>query len=137
MGEASASQLRYWAAALPTLVSDVGWYRELPDEAVCKISVTDEAADLRALLEDALVSPARYREVGLRGLEQLRSAHSAPRYAQELVAFARRLGDGRLGYRLLDAGLVTIIASMCENETDTRLFRNAIETAVATCQDDD
>ncbi|MCB1707867.1 MAG: hypothetical protein KDI10_03910, partial [Halioglobus sp.] len=48
-----------------------------------------------------------------------------------LVALAARLSAGRLAYRMLDEGLVTTIASMCENETDTRLFRDAIETAVA------
>ena len=134
MGEASASQLRYWSAALPTLVSDVGWYGELPDDAVCKVSVDNESADLLAVLEDALVSPDKYRQVGQRGLQQLHSAHSPGHYARELVALAARLSDARLGYRMLDQQLVTIIASMCENDNDTRLFRDAIETAVATVQ---
>lgn len=133
MGEASASQLRYWSAALPTLVSDVGWYGELPDDVVCKISVDNESADLLALLEDALADPAKYRAIGLRGWEQLRDAHSARDYARALAAFAGRLSDTRLAYRMLDQGLVSTIASMCENETDTRLFRNALEIAAATC----
>jgi glycosyltransferase involved in cell wall biosynthesis len=133
MGEASASQLRYWSAALPTLVSDVGWYGELPDDAVCKISVENEAADLQALLESALAEPGRYRQVGLRGWEHLRSAHTAEHYAEQLVALARQLTEHRLAYRMLDRDLVTAIASMCENDTDTRLFRDAIETAVDTC----
>ena len=133
MGEASASQMRYWSAALPTLVSDVGWYAELPDQAVCKISVANEAEDLRALLERALAKPGHYREVGLRGLEQLRSAHSAGHYAEQLVTLLRQLVDNRLAHRMLDRGLVNAIASMCENDTDTRLYRDAIETAVATC----
>ncbi len=133
MGEASASQLRYWSAALPTLVSDVGWYGELPDEAVCKISVANESADLFTLLTDALASPGKYREVGQRGWEQVRDMHSAEAYARDLVALAQQLGERRLAYRMLDRELVNIIASMCENESDTRLFRNAIETAVATC----
>ena len=134
MGEASASQLRYWSAALPTLVSDVGWYSELPDEAACKISVENEIPDLLAVLQDALASPARYREIGERGRQQLREAHTHSAYASELVALAERLVKGRLAYRMLDRDLVTIIASMCENDNDTRLFRDAIEIAVATVQ---
>jgi hypothetical protein len=133
MGEASASQLRYWSAALPTLVSDVGWYGELPDDAVCKISVADEGADLLALLRDALASAVKYRQIGQRGWERLHEAHSARHYAQELVAMAARLSQGRLAHRLLEQELVTLVASMCENEADTRLFRDALETAVATC----
>jgi glycosyltransferase involved in cell wall biosynthesis len=133
MGEASASQLRYWSAGLPTLVSDVGWYAELPDGAVCKIPVERESAGLLALLEDALADPAKYRAIGRRGWEQLRNAHSPRDYARALAEFAGRLSDDRLAYRLLDQGLVSVIASMCENENETRLFRNAIETAAATC----
>ena len=133
MGEASASQLRYWSAALPTLVSDVGWYSELPDGAVCKISVANEAADLLNLLEDILAEPDRYRQVGLSGQEQLRSAHSPEYYAEQLVSLAQQLREQRLAHRMLDRGIVNVIASMCENDTDTRLFRDAIETAVATC----
>ena len=132
MGEASASQLRYWTAALPTLVSDVGWYAELPADSVCRISVGNEAGDLRALLEDALASRDKYRQVGLQGQARLREAHNPEYYARELLAFAARLSDGRLAYRTLERELVPMVASMCEKETDTRLLRDALETAVAT-----
>jgi glycosyltransferase involved in cell wall biosynthesis len=132
MGEASASQLRYWTAALPTLVSDVGWYAELPADSVCRISVGNEAGDLRALLEDALASRDKYRQVGLQGQARLRRAHNPEYYARELLAFAARLSDGRLACRTLERELVPVVASMCEKETDTRLFRDALETAVAT-----
>jgi len=131
MGEASASQLRYWTAALPTLVSDVGWYAELPADSVCRISVGNEAGELRALLEDALASRDKYRQVGMRGQARLRRAHDPEFYARELLAFAGRLSDNRLAYRTLERELVSIIASMCEKETDARLFRDALETAVA------
>jgi glycosyltransferase involved in cell wall biosynthesis len=132
MGEASASQLRYWAAALPTLVSDVGWYGELPSDTVCKVSVGNEAEDLQLLLADALLSRDKYRQVGLQGRERLCRAHTAEYYARELLAFAGRLSDNRLAHRILERELVPVVASMCEKETDTRLFRDALETAVAT-----
>jgi len=132
MGEASASQLRYWSAALPTLVSDVGWYGELPDQTVCKISIENECADIRRLLQDALASPAKYRHIGQQGREYLCHNHSAEHYARELVAFAEELCGERLAHRVLDQQLVLLIGSMCENETDTALFRDAIETVVAT-----
>ena len=133
MGEASASQLRYWSAALPTLVTDVGWYSELPQDAVCRIPLASEGKDLLALLEAAIAEPTHFEAVGIRGREQLRSAHQPEQYAQQLASLATRLSQRRLAYRMLDAELVNIVAAMCEHETDTRLFRSAIETAVATC----
>ena len=132
MGEASASQLRYWSAALPTLVSDVGWYGELPDDTVCKISIDNEAGDLLALLEDALLAREKYRQLGQRGWERLHSKHAPSEYARELVAFAADRAGQRFAHTMLERELVTIIAGMCENDTDARLFRDAIETAVAT-----
>ena len=132
MGEASASQLRYWAAGLPALVSDVGWYGELPDQTVCKISIDNERDDIRKLLEDALASPGKYRQTGQQGRDYLRRSHAPEDYARELAGFVEELCSERLAYRVLDCQLVQLIASMCENETDTGLFRGAIETAVAT-----
>jgi glycosyltransferase involved in cell wall biosynthesis len=132
MGEASASQLRYWSAALPTLVSDVGWYGELPDDTVCKISVDNEAGDLLALLEDAPLAREKYRLLGRRGWERLHREHSAPDYVRDLIAFAADLAGQRFAHRMLERELVTTIAAMCENDMDARLFRDAIETAVAT-----
>ena len=133
MGEASASQLRYWSAALPTLVTDVGWYSELPQDAVCRIPLASEGKDLLALLKAAIAEPAHFEAVGIRGREQLRGAHQPEQYAQQLATLATRLSQRRLAYRVLDSELVNIVAAMCEHETDTRLFRSAIETAVATC----
>jgi glycosyltransferase involved in cell wall biosynthesis len=132
MGEGSASQLRYWSAALPTLVTDVGWYAELPDDAVCKIAIDNEVAGIQALLEDVLASPGKYRAVGVRGRDFLRDHHSPDNYARELASFAQALCERRLAYRALDQELVTIIASMCEEGTDTGLFRDIIETVAET-----
>ena len=41
MGEASGSQLRIWAHALPSLVTNVGWYATLPADTVVHISAYD------------------------------------------------------------------------------------------------
>ncbi|MEM8561686.1 MAG: glycosyltransferase [Pseudomonadota bacterium] len=132
MGEASASQLRYWSAALPTLVSDVGWYNEIPKDTVCPITIDNEIQDLRDLLESALASPERFEESGLRGLAHLKRYHDPNDYAQGLVALAKQLLQVRLAYRALDTNFVAAIASLCQREQESELFSNAIETAVDT-----
>ena len=130
MGETSASQLRYWAAGLPTLVTDVGWYAELPDTVVCKVPVEDEVANLVECLEDILAFPGRYQERGVAGWKYLRENHSCREYAVKLVEFARQRCDTRLSYRTLDAGLVDTIASLCEEESALELFRQPVGLAV-------
>ena len=44
MGEASASQLRIWEHALPSLVTRVGWYASLPEDAVAHVRPENEVA---------------------------------------------------------------------------------------------
>lgn len=131
MGEASASQLRYWSAALPTLVTDVGWYAELPDDTVCKISADEEIPAIRAFLEDLLTDPNSFDGVGARGWTRLGERHTAQGYAEGLVEFARELLERRLAHRALEQSLVPAVAAMCASEADIPLFTSAIERAVA------
>jgi glycosyltransferase involved in cell wall biosynthesis len=132
MGEASASQLRYWAAALPTLVTDVGWYAELPDDVVCKISRFTEIEDIVELLRDILAAPDKYQQMAHRGWEYLGKKHGLDSYTGQLARFAGEMIRRRLAHSSIERELVSIIAEMCENEADGELFAGAVETAVAT-----
>jgi glycosyltransferase involved in cell wall biosynthesis len=54
MGETSGSVIRGLALGKPLVVSDVGWFSELPDDAVLKVPVDEVETDvLRAALEVA------------------------------------------------------------------------------------
>ena len=132
MGEASASQLRYWAAGLPVLVTDVGWYGELPQGTVCKISVSREIDDIVELLQDAISRPDKFDQVGEKGWRYLQEHHAQEDYSEKLLAFAEQLSAQRFAHRALDMEFVGIIAAMCEDGVDTALFIDAVETAVAT-----
>jgi glycosyltransferase involved in cell wall biosynthesis len=132
MGEASASQLRYWSAALPSLVTDVGWYAELPDDAVCKISTSTEIQDIAAVLRDALQRPREYQRRGRRGWEYLGGQHAPADYARQLAGFVEALVGRRLGCRAVEQDLVGVIAGMCEDSEDIKLFSPAITTAITT-----
>jgi glycosyltransferase involved in cell wall biosynthesis len=132
MGEASASQLRYWSAGLPSLVTDVGWYAELPDEVVCKVSRSSEIPGITRLLQDILVDPDAYRRLGQRGREYLGQRHGPEGYARQLAGFARELVERRLACRTVEQELVGLVADLCEDGADVDLFTAAVETALAT-----
>tara|TARA_R110002110_G_scaffold415765_2_gene655182 strand:- start:31679 stop:32983 length:1305 start_codon:yes stop_codon:yes gene_type:complete len=131
MGESSASQLRYWAAGLPTLVTDTGWYAEVPDAVVCKISAQNEIGDLSALLERVIADPQAFADIGRQGFEYCQRNHSMQSYVEGFDAFSRQSFARRLAYSTLDESLVSVIAPMCDSSTDLMLFQPAIETAVA------
>ena len=50
MGEASGTQLRIWDHALPSLVTRVGWYAELPSDVVRFVRPEDEINDIISAL---------------------------------------------------------------------------------------
>ena len=131
MGEASASQLRYWSAGLPSLVTDVGWYAELPDDTVCKISRAAETGDIARLMQDALANPNAYQRLGERGREYLEQHHRPRDYARGLADFAGELIQRRLATVTVEKDLVEQIAGMCGDEGDIDLFSPAVETVVA------
>jgi len=64
-GEASAAVGDCLAAAVPTIVSDVGWLGELPDEVVVKLdrAASSPASELRDCLLSLLDHPARMAQL--------------------------------------------------------------------------
>ena len=63
MGETSGTAIRALALGKPLVVSDVGWFAELPDEVAVKVSPggDDEVDRLAAALERVAASPAMGR----------------------------------------------------------------------------
>lgn len=90
LGETSATALRGLAAAKPVIVTNTGWYSELPDDVCFKVAPNDvdsvEAA-MRRLASDELLR----REMGRRAAEYARRVHAPARAAQRYIEFARQI----------------------------------------------
>jgi hypothetical protein len=91
MGEASGSQLRIWENALPALVSDVGWYAELPAGTVFHIPPGEEIVGIRRHLAALRQDTEPYRQAGLAGRRVLEAAHLPGDYARGLIAIAQQM----------------------------------------------
>lgn len=87
-GEASYSQLRIWSQALPSLVTRVGWYAELPAGTVSFVRPEFLAQDLCAHLRAYAAAPADCQASGLRGYEYFVEHHSPRGYAAQIAALA-------------------------------------------------
>jgi glycosyltransferase involved in cell wall biosynthesis len=76
MGETSAAAVRALALGRPLVVTDVGWFSELPDEAALKIPVGPTEVDaLTAGLESLAADPARREAMGRAALDHARTEH--------------------------------------------------------------
>jgi glycosyltransferase involved in cell wall biosynthesis len=105
MGEASASQLRIWDHALPSLVTPKGWYASLPEDVVAFVRPHHEIADIQAHLRALLANPACFAKMGENGRRMLEERHAPEIYAQTLVDFvaaAQRFRPLAVAYRLAE-----------------------------------
>ncbi len=127
MGEASASQLRYWCHAIPSIVSAVGWYDELPDNTVMKVSPEREQEDLIALLEDIASGNLTILECGENGYQYLRERHNVQRYIDGLAAYLRSISEKRFAASIFDDRLINVMASMCHDVDDSKLFAGTLD----------
>jgi glycosyltransferase involved in cell wall biosynthesis len=103
MGEASGSQLRIWNACAASVVTNLGWYADLPDETVFKINPDREAEELQSIVRSLYADPSRGNRKALAGRERLEQIHNPARYAAAIkkVAqnFSQDAGHSLLGSR--------------------------------------
>jgi len=110
MGEASGSQLRIWYHALPSLVTDIGWYSSLSRDTVAHVRHEHELADIQAHLRAFLKDPVSFAQMGQRGFRLLREQHDPEKYVTtvlELAANATQFRARKSAYDLArDAGML-------------------------------
>jgi glycosyltransferase involved in cell wall biosynthesis len=105
MGEASGSQLFIWEYSLPTIVTRVGWYATIPEDAAAFVDPRTEIADIQKHLQSFLTDPERFALLGQRGCALLNTRHNADQYAQGVVELAGQVRG--MGIRIASAELAT------------------------------
>jgi glycosyltransferase involved in cell wall biosynthesis len=92
MGETSGSVIRALALGQPLLVSDVGWFSELPDDVVLKVPLDDyEVATIAAALAVAVDHGA---SLGAAARDYVEREHALPRVAERYVAALETAAGG-------------------------------------------
>jgi glycosyltransferase involved in cell wall biosynthesis len=96
MGESSASVCRILGAGKPCVVSNLGWFAELPDECVVKLDVEADEGSLVRCLSDLIANRSRRQTMGESARQYIRQYHGTAAAAGEYVRF---LGEVRLRER--------------------------------------
>jgi glycosyltransferase involved in cell wall biosynthesis len=95
MGETSGSAIRALSLGKPLVVSDVGWFSELPDDVAVKVPVDEhEVVTLAAALEALAVDPARRETMATAARELVERDHALPRVADLYVAALEQAAGG-------------------------------------------
>jgi glycosyltransferase involved in cell wall biosynthesis len=95
MGETSGSVIRQLSLGKPVVVSDVGWFSELPDDVALKVPVDDrEVETLHAALELLATHAEARRAMGEAAAELARREHDLDRVAELYAAALERAAGG-------------------------------------------
>ncbi len=87
MGETSGSAIRVLSLGKPLVVSDVGWFAELPDDVALKIPVDEyETRTLAAALELLAASPQARTAMGAAARAYVEREHDLDRVAEQYAA---------------------------------------------------
>lgn len=135
MGEASISQLRIWAHALPTLVTRIGWYGGLPDNVVAHVRPEHEVLDIHEHLNAFLAAPDSFAQMGEQGRRLLVEQHSVERYVEavlDLALQAQQFRPRAVAYKLAERVGISISAWADALASDEALRKVAEEISVLT-----
>jgi glycosyltransferase involved in cell wall biosynthesis len=127
MGETSGSVIRAMAVGKPLLVSDVGWFSELPDDAVLKVPVDEHEV---RVIEAALgVAADHGASLGAAARSYIEREHALAKVADAYVA-ALEVAAG--GDAVNDAVLWRIAEAAAEAGIDdpAELARAARESGI-------
>ena len=95
MGETSGSVIRSLSLGKPLVVSDVGWFCELPDAVALKVPVDDCEVEMLAAALELLLTRADVREeMGRAGAELARREHDLGRVAERYAAALEEAAGG-------------------------------------------
>ena len=95
MGETSGAAIRALTLGKPLVVSDVGWFSELPDEVAIRVPVDErEVETLAAALEHLAVDGAARGEMGGAARELVEREHSLPHVADLYAAALEEAAGG-------------------------------------------
>jgi glycosyltransferase involved in cell wall biosynthesis len=95
MGETSGMAIRALSLGKPLVVSDVGWFSELPDSVAAKVPVDEfEVETLSAVLELLAGDEGLRARMGMAALEYVRVAHDLDRVADLYLAAIEETAGG-------------------------------------------
>lgn len=104
-GETSGAVLRMMAQRKPVIVSRVGWFAELPDNAIAKIDVDDqEILELRVMLEQLLRDPTLREAMGSNAREYVVQTCAVEEAARDYADFMQAVVAGHAESKVYERG---------------------------------
>lgn len=127
VGETSASLCRLMAAGVCSVVSEAGWYAELPNDSVVKITLNSRADELLlAYLERLIEDQSLRTRIGENARRYALAEHSLEHRAADYLAFIREV-VGRRPRRKIITGVSRDLSLLTIKHSDESFLRGVAE----------
>lgn len=93
---ASASTIEAMLYGKPIIVTDTGFYRDLPDDCVLKVSPEDELGGLCTALDELLASPQERDSLGTLARAYAVKTFRADQYANHVASMKQRMARAKI-----------------------------------------
>lgn len=118
---ASASAIEAMMHGKPMIVTDTGFYRDIPDDCARKIDPENEWRDVQTALECLLIDPAARVAMGQRAKSWAQQTFVASNYAREMIEISRDV----LATRPIQCMLSKIVGVSARWIDDTSVMLNS------------
>ena len=126
-GETSRSVLQIMAAEKPVIVSNVGWFQEIPDRCCLKLDVDSDEEDILVEYMDLLASNERVKEsIGKSAQAYVAEEHNPEKSAYGFYEFIKGVLNGN---EMLLGRISAELAGLKIDETDDELISYVSERA--------
>lgn len=102
MGETSGSLIRIMSLGKPTIITNIGWYSEIPDDCAIKIDPEKEEEQLENYLLKLIQDKQIRENIGKTAKEFIRKNNDPELFTQGLVNFVKNYNQKNLYYKLID-----------------------------------
>ena len=90
MGETSGAMLRILQKGKVCVINDGGWFSEIPDDCVLKVSLNNLVNDLAEMLQSVLFDSKRAQLISKRARKYIQDEHSGEKIVKQITEFISR-----------------------------------------------
>lgn len=114
-GETSLSTLEAMRQGVVVIVRNIGWYGELPDDAVIKVNDIDQIVEV---LNELMIDPVRLKKISERAIRYVQDVHTHTAYVSAMLDILNTIksGDSRIKntVRLLQSGSIKLKSDLAK-----------------------
>lgn len=136
MGETSGSIIRIMSMGKPVIVSNIGWYGELPDDCVIKIDPHNEIEELNLFLKIILDDKSLFEDIGIAGKTHVKEEFSPQTFVSKLINIIKN--NNNISHDFIYCNMINMITNfIMDLNIDNESFTEKVARQLIWCKIND